>query len=75
MAETVDRLEQELLGAVYPTVREKKHVQISFGEPVPLPKVDDGTNNPTVLTNRIEAAVQGMLDMMNREHPVRFEPK
>jgi hypothetical protein len=71
MAETVDKLEEDLLGAVYPTVREKKHVQVSFGEPIELPQGKDKKLAPSELTIQIESAVQSMLDTMNREY--RFQ--
>lgn len=61
IAETLDKLEEDILRVHSATPRGKRHATIRFGEPIPVPK--DRSKNATVeLTAEMERGVQAMLD-------------
>jgi len=68
IAETLDKLEEDVLGAPYPSVRGPKKVIVQFAPPMLLPKGKDKKTNPSELTDRIHATVQEMLDTLNAEN-------
>jgi 1-acyl-sn-glycerol-3-phosphate acyltransferase len=64
VAETLDKLEEDLLDRPSPTIRGKRRVVIRFGAPIPLPKERGGRTQVTELTLRMQNAVQELLDEM-----------
>lgn len=67
IAETVDKLEEDVLGAPYPSVRGPKRAVVQFAPPIELPKGKEKKLNATDLTETMHARVQGMIDAMNSE--------
>ena len=68
LAETLDKLEEDALGAVYPAVRGARVARVQFGEPIELPRGKEKRITPADLTDDMESRVQGMLDYMNATH-------
>jgi 1-acyl-sn-glycerol-3-phosphate acyltransferase len=65
LAETVDKLEEDVLDVAYPSVKGDRAVTVWFGEPVVLAK--GGPRDAGKLTETLQSSVQGMLDAMNAE--------
>lgn len=61
MAETVDKFEEDFLGAVSCSVRGKRRAQVSFGEPITVYQAGKRDSART-LTQTLERRVQAMLD-------------
>ena len=67
LAEIIDKLEEDVLGLVYPTIKGERRVTVRFGEPIaaqPYLGLSDGAQ---ALTQELERRVQGLLDALNRE--------
>ncbi len=62
MAETLDKLEEDILNATYPSVRARRKATVSFGEPIAISKEKAQQPSTEALTNQLQAAVQGLLD-------------
>jgi 1-acyl-sn-glycerol-3-phosphate acyltransferase len=71
VAETLDKLEEDVLGAPYPGVRGPKRVVVRFDRPIPLPRGREKKTDPSALTAEMQARVQQMLDELNAEHDAR----
>jgi hypothetical protein len=67
-AETVDKLQEDVLGACYPTSHGRKTVQIRFGEPIELPRGKDKSKSTEQITSLLQQRIQEMLDSLNREY-------
>jgi 1-acyl-sn-glycerol-3-phosphate acyltransferase len=67
-AETLDKLEEDVLGATYPSPRGRLAVQVRLGEPIELPQGKDKKLTPSDLTRTIQQSIQSMLDSLNLEH-------
>lgn len=67
-AETLDKLEEDALGAAYPSVRGPRRVIVRFDEPYALPRGKDKKVSPAEVTDYIEHRVQVMLDELNSRH-------
>jgi 1-acyl-sn-glycerol-3-phosphate acyltransferase len=65
IAETLDKLEEDALGAVYPTVHGEREVVVRFGKPIELPMGKEKKLSAPDLTDQMEQCVQSMLDDMN----------
>jgi hypothetical protein len=68
LAEIIDKLEEDVLGLPYPTVKGKRRITVRFGEPIfaePFISQVDGSH---VLTQELENRVQGLLDALNMEN-------
>ena len=66
MAETLDKLEEDFLGATYPTVRGPKRVIVRFGEPIRLPSVrTDCMPTALQLITQIQTQIQQELNQLN----------
>jgi 1-acyl-sn-glycerol-3-phosphate acyltransferase len=63
MAETLDKAEEDVLKAAYPTVRGTRRAVVRFGEPIPVPK-ERGTS-VEAWTDLMENRVQNLLDEIN----------
>jgi hypothetical protein len=68
-AETLDKLEEDALGAAFPSVRGPRHVFVRFDEPYELPRGKDKKISPAEVTDHIERRVQSMLNELNSRHP------
>jgi 1-acyl-sn-glycerol-3-phosphate acyltransferase len=67
LAETLDKLEEDVLGAVLPSVRGRRRVVIRFGEAIPA-RPDAGRRAEAArLTGALQGEVQRLLDEINRE--------
>jgi 1-acyl-sn-glycerol-3-phosphate acyltransferase len=76
LAETLDKLEEDALGAVYPTVRASREVLVQFDDPIELPRGKESRMSAAELTDHAEKRVQMMLDEMNRQRPsMAIEPQ
>lgn len=67
IAETLDKMEEDLLGIESATPRGERTAQIRFGEPILIP-AERKRGIATELTHQLEDAVQAMLDDMNSEN-------
>lgn len=67
-AETLDKLEEDALGASFPSVRGPRRVVVRFDEPYELPRGKDKKLSPAEVTDHIEHRVQVMLDELNSRH-------
>jgi len=61
LAETVDKLEEDVLDAPLPTVHGRRAVTIQFGEPIPIQRESGGRNQTAELTSLLERRVQDLL--------------
>ena len=71
MAETLDKLEEDALSAVYPTVHGEREVLVRFDHPIELPMGKDKRLAPAELTDQIEQRVQRMLNEMNSQRAMK----
>ncbi len=67
-AETLDKLEEDALGAAFPSVRGPRRVIVRFDEPYELPRGKNKKISPAEVTDHIERRVQIMLDELNSAH-------
>jgi hypothetical protein len=67
-AETLDKLEEDALGAAFPSVRGPRRVIVRFDEPYELPRGKDKKISPAEVTDHIERRVQSMLNELNSRH-------
>jgi 1-acyl-sn-glycerol-3-phosphate acyltransferase len=70
LAETLDKFEEDLLRATYPSVRGSRRVVVRFGEPIPLPRERQKKDAVANLTRTLQEKVQGLLDELNHEGKV-----
>jgi hypothetical protein len=68
IAETLDKLEEDVLGAPYPSVRGPKKAIVQFAPLIVLPTGKDKKTKASDLTIQIHSIVQGMLDALNAEN-------
>jgi 1-acyl-sn-glycerol-3-phosphate acyltransferase len=71
IAETIDKFEEDILGAPYPSVHASKSVTIEFAPPIRLPKGKENKLSATELTKQMQFEVQRMLDELNEHHDSR----
>lgn len=67
MAETLDKMEEDALGAAYPTAHADREVLVRFDQPIVLPIGKEKRLAPADLTDQLEHRVQTMLDEMNAQ--------
>ena len=67
-AETLDKLEEDALGAAFPSVRGPRRVIVRFDEPYELPRGKDKKVSPAEVTAHLDQRVQAMLDELNANH-------
>ncbi|MEQ1827258.1 MAG: 1-acyl-sn-glycerol-3-phosphate acyltransferase [Pirellula sp.] len=65
IAETLDKLEEDALGASYPTVHGVREVLVRFDQPIEIPPGKEKRFNAAELTELMEGRVQAMLDDIN----------
>lgn len=70
MAETLDKFEEDILGAKTATIRGARAATITFGEPIPV-EAGRPKKAAALLTRTLEKRVQGLLDEHgpSSEHP------
>lgn len=61
-AETLDKLEEDVLGATYPTPRGRMSVRVRFDQPIELPQGKEKKMTPSDLTKEIQSRIQSILD-------------
>ncbi|ADB17959.1 phospholipid/glycerol acyltransferase [Pirellula staleyi DSM 6068] len=71
-AETIDKFEEDVLQQAYPGIRGERHAVVRFGEPIEVPKQRDQRNAVAAMTDRLEQAVQGLLDEINASRTSHF---
>jgi hypothetical protein len=64
LAETIDKLEEDVLHAALPTVHGRRQVTIQFGEPLLIQRDSGNRNQTRDLTTTLEDRVQGLLDQL-----------
>lgn len=69
IAETLDKFEEDVLGADYPSVRGERHVVVQFGGPITVPNGREGKPGVAEWTDRFEQGVQTLLDEINAHPP------
>ena len=63
IAETIDKLEEDVLGAKTASIKGSREATVILGEPIPVPSVHRGDRlSATDLTRALEARVQGLLN-------------
>ena len=68
-AETLDKLQEDVLGASYPSSHGRKTVSIRFGEPIAMPIGKEKKASSEGITSELQKQIQSMLDAMNLHHP------
>ena len=63
-AETLDKLEEDILGVAHARVRGRRRARLRFGEPIPIPSDRKAQPTSADLTHQIEAAVQAELNYL-----------
>lgn len=71
LAETLDKLEEDVLGLPYPSVRGERQVVVRFGSPILVPRERTSRHAAAELTDQLEAHVQQLLDELNQQPPRR----
>ncbi len=66
LAETLDKLEEDILRATYPGVRGSRRVVLRFGDPIELPRERQKKDAVAALTRTLQEKVQGLLDGLNQ---------
>jgi hypothetical protein len=69
LAETIDKLEEDMLGVPFPSIRGRRRVIVSFDEPIELPREKGGRDQVAEYSTRFESRVQAMIDQLNAEFP------
>jgi 1-acyl-sn-glycerol-3-phosphate acyltransferase len=67
LAETLDKYEEDLLRATYPSVRGSRRVVVRFGEPIALQRERHKKDAVAALTRTLQDKVQGLLDQLNQQ--------
>jgi hypothetical protein len=65
IAETLDKFEEDVLGASTATIRAKRKATVVLGEPIPIDPKSSGRKAITELTQVLESNVQSLLDGIN----------
>ena len=62
IAETLDKFEEDVIGAETAAIRGTRRATVTFGEPIPVPADRDKKTSPAALTRIVEERVQALLD-------------
>ena len=65
LAETIDKLEEDILGLDVPRVRGRRRAVVHFGEPLSIPSGSADQPRPAELTDALQHRVQAILDQLN----------
>jgi hypothetical protein len=74
IVETVDKLEEDIMGAIYPTVHGEKRVVVQFDTPIHLPNGKERKLSAADLTDKVEQRVQSMIDHLNVSSESGIQP-
>ncbi len=66
IAETLDKLEEDVFGAELPSVRGRRKVDVHFGDPIPVESDRQRRQSSAELTQTMQTSVQSLLDAMDR---------
>ncbi|MHC4386949.1 MAG: glycerol acyltransferase, partial [Planctomycetota bacterium] len=69
MAETLDKFEEDIFRVRTATVRGSRKVTVAFGEPIAVTLASDKKQSVHTLTEKLEIAVQGLLDSIQISSP------
>ncbi len=72
VAETLDKLEEDIFKLAYPTNRGARRAIIRFGEPISVSTDKAQQPSAVELTKQMESRVQGLLDQINQENPTKL---
>jgi hypothetical protein len=67
MAETLDKFEEDVLGAKTATVRGTRRAKVAFGEPIPVGRDKRAQVRAAELTGQLELATQSLLDNLVKD--------
>lgn len=67
IAETLDKIEEDLFQLDLPSVRGRRRVVIQFGEPIEVPRGDKRREAVAELTGAMHRSVQDILDQLNAQ--------
>ena len=62
IAETLDKFEEDVLGAATATIRARRKATVTFGQPIPVPTGRDKKTGASAITSLLESRVQALLD-------------
>lgn len=65
IAETLDKFEEDILGLDLPTVRGRRRIVVSFGEPIEVTHGEGKRASSAELTERLQTSVQALIDDIN----------
>ena len=65
LAETMDKLEEDILAKPLPSIRGRRQAVIQFGEPIPVGPDLKKHSNVENLTTKLQRNVQSLLDRLN----------
>lgn len=65
IAETLDKFEEDVLKADYPSIRGERHVVVRFGEPIEVPRERGSRDAIAQWTDQLEGRVQSLLHEIN----------
>jgi 1-acyl-sn-glycerol-3-phosphate acyltransferase len=65
IAETIDKLEEDVLGVAYPAIKGQRGAVVRFGKPIEVSAERGNRSATATLTAQLHAAIQGMLDDLN----------
>ena len=68
IAETIDKFEEDVFDADYPSIHGKRRVTIRFGEPIEVNPQGGGRADVARLTADLQSAVQLQVDRLNGQH-------
>ncbi len=68
IAETLDKLEEDVLGVDLPSVHGRRKVTIRFGAPIPVSTDGEKRRGSGELTQTVQEAVQVLMDELNRSY-------
>ena len=69
LAETADKFEEDVFDVDVPTVRGRRTVSLTFGEPIPVVRSSTSRGQAAELTDQMQTAVQQLLDDMLAANP------
>ena len=68
IAETLDKIEEDVMDLEVPTVKGRRRVTVRFGEPIPVTTGNERRRSSAELTTTIHDAVQSLLEGINQDH-------
>lgn len=72
IAETIDKLEEDVIGVSPAIIRGSRQAVVSFGEPISVDTTQDRKEAAPMLTRQLEYGVQSQLSRLAKEHGAQF---